>query len=112
MGSMPTALQNARERHQDALERLQPGSIVIAGTTYRGGGLHLSAVEHYPKADGSGWAKRQTISITIRKSRLATAPQKRAKFISSGHDWTVDTVGGQTPDALAWIIKGERFPES
>jgi hypothetical protein len=106
------AIAAARKRKQTTSETCFPGAIVLNGTTYAGGNLFLSKIEHYPKPDGSGWAKRQTISITIRKSLLATAPQKREKFTCAGHSWTVDTVGGQTADALAWIIKGERFPNS
>lgn len=102
-------MDKARERQQVTRERLKPGSIVINGTTYKGGGLYLSAYKDEPTESGN-WKPAQRMTIFIRKSRLPTPPAKRTAYTCEGHRFCVDEVAGQSPTEIAWIIKGIRWP--
>lgn len=108
---MPTALANAKERHQAKLEADHPGEMVWAGTTYAGGGLYLGPLEQVPKRDGSGWISMQRFSLTVRKSLMPTPPGKKQTFTSCGFTWRTDEVAGQSPSAIGWVIKAIRFPD-
>lgn len=106
---MTTAMDKARERQQATRELRKPGSIVIGGTTYKGGGLYLSAYKDEPTESGT-WKPAQRMTIFIRKSRLPTPPAKRTAYTCDGLRFSVDEVAGQSPTEIAWIIKGIRWP--
>lgn len=106
---MANAHEKARELQQATRERRQPGSIVINGTTYHGGGLYLGPVKEELNEAGN-WKPAQRMTIFIRKSRLATPPAKRTAYTCQGLRFGVDEVAGQSPTCIAWIIKGIRWP--
>lgn len=106
-----TPIEKARETQQATRERRSPGSIVINGTTYQGGGLYLGPVKEELSESGN-WKPAQRMTIFIRKTRLATPPAKRTSFTCQGLRFGVDEVAGQSPTSLVWIIKGIRWPDS
>lgn len=108
---MTAALAQARERHQLHLEHTAPGSIVLGGITYHGGGLYLGPLKEEYSPSGN-WRPAQRMILHIRKARLATPPAKRTSFTCRDLTFGVDEVAGQSPDAIAWIIKGIRWPDS
>lgn len=108
---MSSALSAAKERQQARRERDLPGSMVMGGVTYSGGGLFVGPLEQVQAQDGSGWISMQRYTLIVRKAVMATPPTKRRTFTSCGHTWRVDEVAGQSPSAIAWIIKAIRFPD-
>lgn len=106
-----TPIEKARELQQITRERRLPGSIVLNGTTYRGGGLYLGPLKEEMNEHGN-WRPAQRMTIFIRKKTLVTPPAKRTSFTCQGLRFGVDEVAGQSPTSLVWIIKGIRWPDS
>jgi hypothetical protein len=108
---MPTAHEKAKETRQRALEQRQPGTLIIDGTSYVGGGLFLGPFRSELNGEGN-WRPAQRMKIHVRKSLLPTPPEKKTKSTCAGHTWKVDEVAGQSPTEIAWIIKGIRWTDS
>lgn len=88
-------------------EQLQPGTIVINGTSY------VCAVElgkiQYRLDEGTGnWKRLQPLTATVKKTLLATAPAKKSVIVFGGANYQVDEVGGQNSADLVWVLKAER----
>lgn len=102
------ALQTAKRAAQAALEAQYPGAIILAGRAYKAA-VQIDAVSLRQRADGSGLQKVQQITVTVLKSRLATAPESREKFTCKGFEWRIDDVAGLDACEIAWTITGVRF---
>ena len=111
------AVLKARQRHQTGAlgvtgreggkEQLQPGVIVIASVDYACS-AYLSPVQYKMDETTSLWKRWQTLTATVLKSLLATAPAKKSVITFNGADYQIDDVGGQNSTELVWVLKAER----
>lgn len=105
------ALKAAKTRQQKAMESHYPGTITIGSTPYAGA-VQIGGVEQRQNASGHGFIPVQTLSVSILKSRLPTAPASRSMISCNGHDWRIDQVAGDDACEVAWQITAVRFPIS
>jgi len=111
------AVLKARQRRQSGAlsasgkeggkEQLQPGTISISGTNYECA-VHLGKVEYRMDAESGNWKAWQTLTATVKKSLMPTAPAKKTVVVFKSVNYKVDDVGGQNSTDLVWILKADR----
>jgi len=111
------AIQKARQRQQSGAlgpsgreggkEQLQPGTIVIGGTSYACS-VELGKIRYEMEADTGLWKRFQPLTATVKKTLLVTAPEKKSVIAFKGANYQVDEVGGQNVADIAWVLKAER----
>jgi len=104
---MNAALLKARQRAQTALERDYGGSFSIGGTTYTGA-VSLDSINRVLN-DSGNWESRQTIHVSVLKTRMPTPPARLAELVHSSISFKVDgEIGGQNALDVAWLITASR----
>lgn len=101
------ALDQARERQQQAIDRAFGSTVTLSGTSYPAAVL-VGRVEQVPKEDGSGWERVQDITAVVRKSRLPTPPVTKITLTYGSVPYLIESVGGQNSGDVSWVIKGRR----
>jgi len=105
------AVQAAKQRHQQTLQTLFPGSVRI-GTAYYTAALTAGAVSELPADNGSGFRSVQSLNVSILKSLLATAPSIGTEITAQGKTWKIETISGHDALEMAWQITALHFPKS
>lgn len=88
-------------------EQLQPGTIILNSISYLAA-VHLGKVEYRMSPSSGLWQRLQPLTATVRKTLLATAPEKQSVIIFGGLSFQIDDVAGHNPTALVWTLKAER----
>ncbi|HBJ85428.1 MAG TPA: hypothetical protein DDZ88_16435 [Verrucomicrobiales bacterium] len=112
-----SAILKAKQRRQTGVvgitgkeggkEQLQPGTIVISGTSYLAA-VHLGKVEYRMETASGLWKRLQPLTATVRKTLLATAPEKQSIITFGGLKFQIDDVAGHNANDLVWTLKAER----
>ena len=93
--------------YEGGKEQLEPGTVSIAGTSYVCA-VYLSKVDYRQDAETGLWKAWQTLTVTVKKSLMPTAPVKKTVVIFGGVNFKVDDVGGQNSTDLVWVFKADR----
>lgn len=101
------AVQAAKKRHQQSLETLHAGTITIAGASYAAAVI-LGRVQHRMDGTSGLWRQVQPLTVTVLKTRLATAPAKKSVITFGAFDYQVDEVAGHNAQDVFWTLKAER----
>lgn len=108
---MNANLLKARQRAQAAMERDYGGRVTINGTSYTGA-VHLGPVARVQN-DSGNWESRQTIHVSVLKTRMPTPPARHAVLVHDGVSYKVHgELDGQNTVDVAWQISASRTQPS
>ena len=88
-------------------EQLQPGTIIISSVSYICA-VELGKIRYELDPDTGNWKRLQSLTATVKKTILATAPAKKTVLTFGGANYQIDEVSGQNSTDLVWILKAER----
>ena len=117
MGMNLAAVLKARQRlqqgalgatgHEGGKEQLQPATITIASISYVCA-VELGKVRYEMDTESGNWRRLQPLTAFVRKTLLATPPDKKSIIVFKALNYQVDEVGGQNSTDLVWVLKAER----
>lgn len=99
----PSIVGAARSRHVEAQAAVYPGMVTIGATSYTQGSVILGQATIENKEGGQ--RNVQTLTWTIAKAALASAPAVLSAITYNGATWIIDAVAGQESYSKAWVIR-------
>ena len=105
------ALQAAMALQQKIKETCYSGSFRWAGITYPAA-ITRGPASQVAMADGSGFRLVQTLTISVKKTWLTTAPPDGGILTINAQSWRVDGVDGYDSGDLNWRITATQFSQS
>lgn len=100
-----------RTQLQGALQAQHAGEVEIAGVTYDAA-VTLGAKRWVPGREGVGMEEEQSITISIFKTELETAPPRGLVVVYDGGRYEIADIGGQDAGDVAWILRGMRLAKN
>jgi len=105
------AIQAAMALQQKIKETCYSGSFRWAGITYPAA-ITRGSASQVAMADGSGFRLVQTLTISVKKTWLTTAPPDGGILTINAQSWRVDGVDGYDSGDLNWRITATQFSQS